>query len=525
MTTHGLTSFRFSHSTNSIQAVADWLSARAVISRWRRWLVVALLAGSAGTSRAQLANGGFDAATLSPGQYQYYAAQSQPVDSWTYAGAAGLATDSSNKANFATGYPGVYAGTNYAFLQTATGNAGSNVQLLVPDQYAVFMVPNSSLDIMNPTGQRWYFFSDPTPAPAHMSRMDSSLVSETPWDSPEFDYAQDQLLPGEFLRVYSESVPTNTTISIPFAFSPLGQQLYFNIRVGDSPFVQSINLMEPSPSAAANARWQVTLSVAVDGVSSSNFGLFNPNGISNPAITSVIGSGSNWIVTASTGTGYGLLGLNWVGTAAEQPSVPVKFTGQMYEFSAVPIITENPVSVTSVVGTPVTLHGSASLRSGGTPTYQWFEGNNQFPGSAVAVSGATSPDLALPATTNDYTRTFFLRAYNGPGAHSDSLNTTVRIVFPPAITPQPADQVVFPGQTATLSVGVSGTPPLSYQWYSGLLGDISNPVGTNSSHTPTTPPLGANATFWVQVRNDAGANYAVTSRLASVTILNSCDDP
>ena len=37
--------------------------------------------------------------------------------------------------------------------------------------------------------------------------------------------------------------------------------------------------------------------------------------------------------------------------------------------------------------------------------------------------------------------------------------------FAPAITNQPADQTVTAGQTATFSVGASGTEPLSYQWY------------------------------------------------------------
>ena len=34
----------------------------------------------------------------------------------------------------------------------------------------------------------------------------------------------------------------------------------------------------------------------------------------------------------------------------------------------------------------------------------------------------------------------------------------------PAITQQPSDQTVAAGQSATFSVGASGTPPLSYQW-------------------------------------------------------------
>jgi hypothetical protein len=53
MSTHYLKVFRFSNIINSIHAVADLTGARAVSSRWRRLLVVALLAGSAAASRAQ----------------------------------------------------------------------------------------------------------------------------------------------------------------------------------------------------------------------------------------------------------------------------------------------------------------------------------------------------------------------------------------------------------------------------------------------------------------------------------------
>jgi hypothetical protein len=364
-----------------------------------------------------LANGDFDATPLSPGQYQYYAAQSQPVDSWAYAGNAGIATDSANKANFATGYPGVYAGANYAFLQTATGTAGSMEQsVMLPAQGAYWLM----------------------------------------------------------------------------SFSYAGRQA--------------------GPAFGGNASFRAS-------VIDSNGGTL----VSTQLVTSSGQLFNNQILafTAANKGPFTLRFDNVQNTSGTDNTVfidDVQLLAPGYQFSAAaPIITEEPVSVTNLVGTPETLHGSAILLSGGMPAYQWFEGSSQFPSNAVPVTGATSPDLTLPATTNDYTRTFFLRAYNGSGYHSDSLTATVRIVLPPAITSQPADQVVLPGQPATLSVGVSGTPPLTYQWYSGLLGDTSNPVGTTSSYT--TPPVSADATFWVEVLNDAGPNYAVTSRLASVTFL------
>jgi hypothetical protein len=273
-----------------------------------------LLAGGAEASHAQVANGGFDAAPLPPGQYQYYGEQSQLVDSWTYAGNAGIASDSSNKFAFATGYPGVYAGTNYAFLQTGTGTPGSIEQSVT----------------LTVTGQ-WLM---------------------------NFSYAGRMAGPG------------------------YGGDASFNARVIDS------------------------------------------NGVT--------------LVTTQLVAGSGQL-----------------FTNQTLPFTA--------------GGT-----GSFTLR---------FDNVQNTSGS-------------------DIDNTVYI--------------DNVQLLAAPAITSQPADQLVLAGQTATLLVGVSGTPPLTYQWYSGALGDSSNPVGTNSSYT--TPPLGTNATFWVQALNAAGPNYAVTSRLASVQI-------
>jgi hypothetical protein len=367
------------------------------------------------TAVGPLANGGFDATPLSPGQYQYYAAQSQPVDSWAYAGNAGIATDSANKASFATGYPGVYAGTNYAFLQTSTGTAGSMEQSV--------MLPNLA----------------------------------GPW-LMSFSYAGRQAGPafGGNASFRASVIDTNGYTLVSTQLVTTSGQLFNNQTLRFLPYNNGLYTLR------------------FDNVQ-------NTSGTDNTVFIDNV-----------------------------QLLVPNQLS------AAAPTITEEPVSVTNLVGTPETLHGSAVLLSGGTPAYQWFEGSSQSPSNAVAVSGATNADLTLPATTNGYTRSFFLRAYNGSGYYSDTLTATVRIILPPAITSQPVDQWISRGQTATFSVGVSGTGPFTYQWYIGGPGDTSHPFGTNSSFT--TPTLSFDVTVWVQVRNDAGPNYTVNSRPAFVHI-------
>ncbi|NTW01231.1 MAG: ExeM/NucH family extracellular endonuclease, partial [Oscillochloris sp.] len=84
----------------------------------------------------------------------------------------------------------------------------------------------------------------------------------------------------------------------------------------------------------------------------------------------------------------------------------------------------------------------------------------------------------------------------------------------PSITTQPADQSTTTGNTATLTVTVSGSTPLSYQWYQGSVDDTSTPVG-NDSASFTTPTLTATTSYWVRVTNSAGS---VDSAMATVTV-------
>jgi formylglycine-generating enzyme required for sulfatase activity len=86
----------------------------------------------------------------------------------------------------------------------------------------------------------------------------------------------------------------------------------------------------------------------------------------------------------------------------------------------------------------------------------------------------------------------------------------------PAILAQPAGQTIATGATTDLTVKASGSAPLSYQWYEGVKGITTKPVGTNSA-TLRTPALTAPATYWVRVTNACGQADSAAAAVSVAT--------
>jgi hypothetical protein len=83
----------------------------------------------------------------------------------------------------------------------------------------------------------------------------------------------------------------------------------------------------------------------------------------------------------------------------------------------------------------------------------------------------------------------------------------------PAVTSQPQSTTILQGQSATLTVAMSGTAP-TYQWYRGNSGDTSNPVtGGTGTSVVVTPSSTTN--YWVRASNTCGQT---NSQAATVTV-------
>jgi len=174
---------------------------------------------------------------------------------------------------------------------------------------------------------------------------------------------------------------------------------------------------------------------------------------------------------------------------------------------AAPAITTQPQDTTIFSGQTATL---SVVASGSSLSYQWYQGLSGD--TSNPISGANSDTFTTPALMAD---TSYWVQVSNPVGNVDSDTATVTIEGAPAITTQPQDTTIFSGQTATLSVVANGSS-LSYQWYQGLSGDTSTPVGSNSD-TFTTPALTIDTSYWVQVSNPVGS---VDSDTATVGILN-----
>lgn len=172
-----------------------------------------------------------------------------------------------------------------------------------------------------------------------------------------------------------------------------------------------------------------------------------------------------------------------------------------------PAITTSPVSQKVPSGQTVTLSVGATNPVADPLTYQWYEGVS---GDQSKPVGTNSSTFTSPALSSN--KSYWVRVRNC----STSVNSTtamITVTVGPQITQQPSDQTIRAFETAKLTVVATGDN-LKYQWYEGLPGTTTKPVGVNAP-TFTTPELTKSTKYWVRVSNDNGS---VDSIAATVTV-------
>jgi hypothetical protein len=169
-----------------------------------------------------------------------------------------------------------------------------------------------------------------------------------------------------------------------------------------------------------------------------------------------------------------------------------------------PSITSQPVNITVTAGQTasfsVTATGTAPL------TYQWKK-------NGTAIGGATSASYTTPATVASDTASKFTVTVTNSVSTATSNAATLTVNVPPSITTQPASKTVNVGQTATFSVGATGTGTLTYQWKKNSA--VISGATTASYTTPATVASDNGASFTVTVTGTSGN---VTSNAATLTV-------
>jgi hypothetical protein len=157
-----------------------------------------------------------------------------------------------------------------------------------------------------------------------------------------------------------------------------------------------------------------------------------------------------------------------------------------------PVITLQPQAQTVGAGSNVVWCVSAM---GVLPlSFQWaFDGTN--------IAGATNGSLALTNVQFEQSGVYSVAITNSLG-FAISTNFALAVLSPPQILTQPANEVAYWGQDATLEVAAEGTAPLAYQWYLNGL-----PIGWGTNAVLSFPSLDlTNAgAYSVQVTNLYGS--------------------
>ncbi|HEV2695731.1 MAG TPA: immunoglobulin domain-containing protein [Verrucomicrobiae bacterium] len=253
-------------------------------------------------------------------------------------------------------------------------------------------------------------------------------------------------------------------------------------------------------TATATSGTTATFGATVSGTAPLSFQWLK-NGVALADIGNVSGSASNILTIASVTTNdeasYSVLVSNALGNAVSSnaPLVVVMSAG----------IIIPPANVIAPVGSNV----SFSVTTGGTApiTYLWRK-NGATVANGGKISGANTATLSLANITPNDAGNYSVAVSNSFGG-SVSSAATLTVLVPPSINVQPVNSVVASGAAASFTVTVSGTTPLSLQWFKD---GIPLPDGGNLSGTASNI-----LTLTSVTTNDDGGYSALITNIAGNT--------
>ena len=175
-------------------------------------------------------------------------------------------------------------------------------------------------------------------------------------------------------------------------------------------------------------------------------------------------------------------------------------------------ITEQPVDKSILVNDSSSISVSAY---GDSLSYQWYVGESGDVSSPVTNANGSS--YSPPhATVGEFTH--WVRVTSGPESVDSRTVTFSVLASLPHISTHPVDKEVTSGSSSSLHVSVYRSTNVTYQWYEGISGDVSQPVVDANSSSLSLPSsdlvLGVHQ-FWVRVSNVVGY---VDSEVGIITV-------
>ena len=173
---------------------------------------------------------------------------------------------------------------------------------------------------------------------------------------------------------------------------------------------------------------------------------------------------------------------------------------------AAPAIATQPAAQSVTAGQAATLTVVAT--GGGTLTYQWRKGG-------VAISGATAASYTIAATATADAGSYDVVVTNGAGSVTSAVValTVVSTSGVPVIVAAPASQSVALGASVTLTVSVTGSGTMTYQW---RLNGVAITGANTVSYTISAAKATDAGSYDVVVTNASGS---VTSAAATLEVI------
>ncbi len=205
-------------------------------------------------------------------------------------------------------------------------------------------------------------------------------------------------------------------------------------------------------------------------------------------------------VKAADAGAYTVTVTNSVGSIV---SAPVSLT--ILSLVVPPSITSQPSKSSATVGSSVSFTVGAS--GTGPLTYQWRVGGVPIAGATTATFTLTNVQIA-----NAGTYSVVASSPAGSATSAGAVLTVSAVPIAPIFQYQPSPTSITAGGTASLAVGLVGTPPITYQWSKG---GVAIPGATSSSLTFATVTLADAGIYSVVITNPGGT---VTSSNATLTV-------